>query len=589
MFLTPEDQRPFFGGTYFPTEPRVRHAGVPRPARARGRSTTANTATEIARAERRAGRGARRARRRAPAGAGTALLDDAPLAGAARSSQRDFDGASAASAARRSSRIRRPRVPAARLARRPRRRPSPTCRRSYMATLTLEAHGRGRPLRPARRRLLPLLRGRDWMIPHFEKMLYDNGPLLALYAQARVATGDALFARVAARDRRLGAARHAVRRKAASTRRSTPTPRARKAGSTSGRRTRSRALLDAQTSTPCSRARFGLDRPAELRGAALAPARVRRRSAEVASATRHRGADARARLDAARAKLLAARDAARVAGPRRQDPDQLERADDPRHGARGARRFGAPTSLDVRGARRWTSCAARCGTTAGCSPRTRTAARISTPISTTTRSSLDALLELAAGALARTADLEFARRMRRRAARALRGPRAPAASSSRRRPRGAHPPRQALRRRRDARGQRRRGAALQRLGYLLGEPRYLDAAERTLRAAWPLIERYPHAHTSLLWRSTNSPSRRPWSAARSRGRSRRVARGARQAVRPAPRRVRDSRRTPRACRPHSPTSVRQAGVVAYLCRGTTCSAPLGTLGELVRALKAGNG
>src|SRR5262245_3790781 len=30
-----------------------------------------------------------------------------------------------------------------------------------------------------------------WMIPHFEKMLYDNGPLLALLAQAAVATGDA--------------------------------------------------------------------------------------------------------------------------------------------------------------------------------------------------------------------------------------------------------------------------------------------------------------------------------------------------------------------------------------------------------------
>ncbi|HEU5468350.1 MAG TPA: thioredoxin domain-containing protein [Steroidobacteraceae bacterium] len=29
-----------------------------------------------------------------------------------------------------------------------------------------------------------------WMIPHFEKMLYDNGPLLALCAQASVAAGD---------------------------------------------------------------------------------------------------------------------------------------------------------------------------------------------------------------------------------------------------------------------------------------------------------------------------------------------------------------------------------------------------------------
>jgi uncharacterized protein YyaL (SSP411 family) len=32
-----------------------------------------------------------------------------------------------------------------------------------------------------------------WMIPHFEKMLYDNGPLLALYADAWAAGGDALF------------------------------------------------------------------------------------------------------------------------------------------------------------------------------------------------------------------------------------------------------------------------------------------------------------------------------------------------------------------------------------------------------------
>jgi uncharacterized protein YyaL (SSP411 family) len=34
-----------------------------------------------------------------------------------------------------------------------------------------------------------------WMIPHFEKMLYDNGALLALYAQTYAATGNALFRR----------------------------------------------------------------------------------------------------------------------------------------------------------------------------------------------------------------------------------------------------------------------------------------------------------------------------------------------------------------------------------------------------------
>ena len=35
-----------------------------------------------------------------------------------------------------------------------------------------------------------------WLIPHFEKMLYDNGPLLARYSDAWALTGDPLFAEV---------------------------------------------------------------------------------------------------------------------------------------------------------------------------------------------------------------------------------------------------------------------------------------------------------------------------------------------------------------------------------------------------------
>ncbi len=38
----------------------------------------------------------------------------------------------------------------------------------------------------------------QWMIPHFEKMLYDNGPLLALLADTWLVTHDALYARCAA-------------------------------------------------------------------------------------------------------------------------------------------------------------------------------------------------------------------------------------------------------------------------------------------------------------------------------------------------------------------------------------------------------
>ena len=37
----------------------------------------------------------------------------------------------------------------------------------------------------------------EWTIPHFEKMLYDNGPLLGLYADFARVTGESRFAAVA--------------------------------------------------------------------------------------------------------------------------------------------------------------------------------------------------------------------------------------------------------------------------------------------------------------------------------------------------------------------------------------------------------
>jgi len=40
--------------------------------------------------------------------------------------------------------------------------------------------------------------------------------------------------------------------------------------------------------------------------------------------------------------------------------------------------------------------------------------------------------------------------------------------------------------------------ALQRLGHLLGEQRYIDAAENTLRDAWQAMDQYPHGHVTLL-------------------------------------------------------------------------------------------
>ncbi|MCB1876576.1 MAG: thioredoxin domain-containing protein [Chromatiales bacterium] len=40
--------------------------------------------------------------------------------------------------------------------------------------------------------------------------------------------------------------------------------------------------------------------------------------------------------------------------------------------------------------------------------------------------------------------------------------------------------------------------ALHRLGHLLGETRYIEAAERAVRLAWPALQRMPYAHTTLL-------------------------------------------------------------------------------------------
>jgi uncharacterized protein len=75
-----------------------------------------------------------------------------------------------------------------------------------------------------------------WLIPHFEKMLYDNGPLLGLYAR-EAARGDPRSRRVV--EQTVGwLTREMTDAPGPSTPVSMPTPRARRDGSTSGIRTR---------------------------------------------------------------------------------------------------------------------------------------------------------------------------------------------------------------------------------------------------------------------------------------------------------------------------------------------------------------
>jgi uncharacterized protein YyaL (SSP411 family) len=122
------------------------------------------------------------------------------------------------------------------------------------------------------------------------------------------------------------------------------------------------------------------------------------------------------------------------------------------------------------------------------------------------------------------------------------------------------------------------------MGFLLGEPRYLGAAERTLRAAWAALERYPEAHASLLLAldETLSPTEIV------------ILRGApgplkewqqRLAGVYAPRRLvlaipAEATSLPSALA----DKVARGAALAYVCRGTTCSAPLASLAALTEHL-----
>ncbi|MEO7558050.1 MAG: thioredoxin domain-containing protein, partial [Gammaproteobacteria bacterium] len=126
---------------------------------------------------------------------------------------------------------------------------------------------------------------------------------------------------------------------------------------------------------------------------------------------------------------------------------------------------------------------------------------------------------------------------------------------------------------------------LGRLGYLLGEPRYLDAAERTLKMAWPDIQRLPYAHISLLI-AAEEILYPPQSI---------ILRGEPQALHAwqrrcneayAPRRLAfaipgDAENLPDALA----ARVAADEVVAYVCSGHTCSAPVMEFSELDAALK----
>ncbi|HYM34990.1 MAG TPA: thioredoxin domain-containing protein, partial [Steroidobacteraceae bacterium] len=194
MFLTHEDQQPFFGGTYFPKEPRY---GMPAftdllqkvaafYAEHRDDIRKQNTSLMEVFAE-----------SNPPAPAADLTLDTTPFTQARSILMRQFDreygGFGGA-----------PKFPHTttlefllRQWRASAHEAEPDLQSLYMATLTLTRMAEGGIYDQLGGGICRYSVDQFWMIPHFEKMLYDNGPLLALYAQATIATGDPLFKRIA--------------------------------------------------------------------------------------------------------------------------------------------------------------------------------------------------------------------------------------------------------------------------------------------------------------------------------------------------------------------------------------------------------
>jgi uncharacterized protein YyaL (SSP411 family) len=131
-------------------------------------------------------------------------------------------------------------------------------------------------------------------------------------------------------------------------------------------------------------------------------------------------------------------------------------------------------------------------------------------------------------------------------------------------------------------------SVLCKLGYLLAETRYLDAAERTLKAASALMQEYPQAHMSLL--NALEDFLTSMQMVIIRGPAADAERWARElsAVYAPTRMVfaipGDAAGLPAALAAKPALS----SVTAYVCTGMTCGAPLTDLGELARRLASGS-
>jgi uncharacterized protein len=195
MFLSPEDQQPFFGGTYFSNE--ARH-GMPafKDILQRVAEYYQSHTEEIRQQNARLAQVFEQLVPEKPS-RGTEL-DEAPLRLARIQLEQSFD-------ARFGGFGRAPKFPHPGSVERCLRDwyrgsggADPDLTPLFMATLTLTRMAEGGIYDQLGGGFSRYSVDDSWTIPHFEKMLYDNGQLLATYAAAALATGESLFARIAA-------------------------------------------------------------------------------------------------------------------------------------------------------------------------------------------------------------------------------------------------------------------------------------------------------------------------------------------------------------------------------------------------------
>ncbi len=488
MFIDPDDRRPFFGGTYFPVEARY---GMP------AFSELLNSVATYFREQRDEVRrqGAKLTevlgRLEPPATGDETAITSEPLTKLRNALGQTFDqeygGFGSA-----------PKFPHPttidRLLRQWRDSANgddPDLDALYMATLTLTRMADGGLFDHVGGGFCRYSVDRYWQIPHFEKMLYDNGPLLALYAQASLATGDERFATVARAtadwmlaDMRSPEGGFYATRDADSEGEEglyylwTPE--------------QVRELL-ADDDYPLFASRFGLDEPANFEGRWHLT--VQRSIEDVAAAAGVAESDALAAIDRGRQALLAAR-AERV--PPGRDEKQLT----------------AWNALAVRGLAIAGSALERddlLDAAAGAIAFIRKTLFVDGRLLASYKDGearfpaylddhaflLDALLELLQARWS-TEHLQFAVTLADTLLEHFEdGDNGGFFFTANDHEELIHRPKP-LADESVPSGNGIAAFALQRLGFLLGETRYLDAAERTLRAAWRAMDEYPHGHVTLL-------------------------------------------------------------------------------------------